>query len=128
MVFSSLTFIFFFLPLALAAYYSFPRSYRNAVLLFFSLLFYASGEVKYLWLIGLSILFNYTAALLLEKYRDHRCDEPAKHRKHKEQPKLVALAARSARGYPGGRNCEGNQDEQHVAGEAEGIHVDVVHV
>jgi alginate O-acetyltransferase complex protein AlgI len=69
LVFSSLTFIFFFLPLALAAYYSFPRSYRNAVLLFFSLLFYASGEVKYLWLIGLSILFNFTAALLLEKYR-----------------------------------------------------------
>lgn len=69
MVFSSLTFIFFFLPLALATYYSCPRSYRNAVLLFFSLLFYASGEVKYLWLIGVSILFNYTAALLLEKYR-----------------------------------------------------------
>jgi alginate O-acetyltransferase complex protein AlgI len=68
LVFSSLTFIFFFLPLALAAYYLCPRSLRNAVLLFFSLLFYASGEVKYLWLIGLSILFNYVFARLLERY------------------------------------------------------------
>ena len=43
MVFSSLLFLFYFLPAVLLAYFLSPRKYRNGVLLAFSLFFYASG-------------------------------------------------------------------------------------
>jgi alginate O-acetyltransferase complex protein AlgI len=69
LVFSSQSFIFFFLPISLAVYYVSPKSIRNTVLLFFSFLFYASGEVKFLWLILTSILFNYLLALLISHFR-----------------------------------------------------------
>lgn len=51
MVFSTLTFLYVFLPLVLILYFlSKNRTYRNVVLLIFSLLFYAWGEPKYIFL------------------------------------------------------------------------------
>ena len=62
MVFSSLTFLFRFLPLVLLAYFVAPRSWRNGVLLVASLLFYAWGEPRYLPVMLLSIGVDFLAS------------------------------------------------------------------
>lgn len=59
MVFSSITFLFIFMPAALVFYYIVPDKFRNVVMLVASLLFYAWGEPLYVVLLILSILFNY---------------------------------------------------------------------
>ena len=74
MVFSSVTFLFVFLPLLLAAYYLLPdkaRAWRNGVLLAFSLFFYAYGGPPFLLLMLLSIAVNYVGALWAAPGRRH---------------------------------------------------------
>lgn len=68
MLFSSLIFIFLFLPLVLLAYFISPKFIKNYVLLFFSLIFYAWGEPKFIIAMLLSITLNYFFALLISKY------------------------------------------------------------
>lgn len=67
MVFSSLSFIFIFLPVFLVLYYCVPQSFQNAVLFAGSLIFYALGEPFYLFLILCSVLVNYIIGISLEK-------------------------------------------------------------
>ncbi|BAK80588.1 MBOAT family O-acyltransferase [Candidatus Arthromitus sp. SFB-rat-Yit] len=69
MVFSSLIFIFFFLPITLFVYYISPKSIRLAVLFIASLLFYAFGEPLYIFLMIFSTILDYTIGLLIDKYR-----------------------------------------------------------
>ena len=69
MRFSSLPFLFGFLPLTLALYFAAPPRWRNLVLLLTSLVFYGWGEPVYLGIMVLSILIDYTHGLLVEKYR-----------------------------------------------------------
>ena len=69
MVFSSLTFLFRFLPAVLLVYYLLPRRARNAVLFLFSLIFYAWGEPVYVVLMLWSTVLDYCCGLLTEKYR-----------------------------------------------------------
>lgn len=69
MLFSSITFLYYFLPLTIFMYFLVPEPFKNAVLLFCSLVFYAWGEPKYVLLMGLSILLGYGFGLLIEKYR-----------------------------------------------------------
>ena len=69
MVFSSLTFLFLFLPAALLVYYVLPRRARNAALFCFSLIFYAWGEPVYVVLMLWSTVLDYCCGLLTEKYR-----------------------------------------------------------
>ena len=69
MVFSSLLFLFRFLPAILLAYYLAPPPLRNLVLLLSSLLFYAWGEPVYLILMVCSILVSYTGGLLVSRFR-----------------------------------------------------------
>ena len=61
MVFSSILFIFYFLPVFLFCYYSLP--FKHATLLLFSLIFYAYGEVIFTYVMLLSILLNYAFGL-----------------------------------------------------------------
>ena len=68
MVFSSLIFIFIFLPLVLVSYYIVPKRFKNTIILLASLIFYAWGEPVYVLLIIVSILINYFGALLIRKY------------------------------------------------------------
>ena len=69
MVFSSLVFLFAFFPLAAVSYYLFKnRTYRNTVLLLFSLLFYSWGEPKFILLILLASLTAYIGGLLLDRF------------------------------------------------------------
>ena len=66
MLFSSLPFIFLFLPLFFIVYFSCKKRYtKNIVLLIFSLIFYAWGEPLYILLILFSIGFNYVFALMI---------------------------------------------------------------
>ncbi|MGE4607619.1 MAG: MBOAT family O-acyltransferase [Myxococcota bacterium] len=67
MLFNSVTFLYFFLPLFLLAYYCLP--YRNFVLLLASLVFYAWGELGYVALLILSIAINYGFGLLVASPR-----------------------------------------------------------
>ena len=67
MVFSSLEFIFRFLPLFLLIYYIIPARFRNAVLFLGSLCFYAWGDLKYLFLILISILINYFIVIEMKR-------------------------------------------------------------
>ena len=67
MLFSSLTFVWFFLPaLALIYYISPGRKLKNGVLLMASLVFYSWGEPRYVVLVVLSILLNYGFGLALD--------------------------------------------------------------
>lgn len=73
MVFSSLLFIYFFLPIFLICYFVIKnRKYRNLVLLLFSLIFYAYGEPIYSFLMIFSILVNYFLAILIDKYNSKK--------------------------------------------------------
>ena len=72
MVFSSLTFLLFFLPLCLGAYYLVPQRFRqarNLVLLLFSLVFYAWGEPVYILLMVFSTLVDYGHGRLIGRFR-----------------------------------------------------------
>ena len=70
MVFSSMTFIWVFLPILLIAYFLVKDKYKNFVLLFFSLIFYAWGEPKYIVLMLFSIFINYVCGLLIDKTKN----------------------------------------------------------
>ena len=69
MLFSSVTFLFYFLPCVILFYFLVPKKFKNAVLLAFSLFFYAWGGVRYALLMVLAIIMGYVAGLLIEKYR-----------------------------------------------------------
>ncbi len=71
MVFSSLTFLFAYLPITLLLYFIVPLKWRNLVLLVVSLFFYGWGEPIYISIMFLSILIDYTHGLLVEKYREN---------------------------------------------------------
>lgn len=70
MVFSSLLFLFRFLPAVLAAYYILPKRCRNLVLFISSLFFYAWGEPVYIVLILLSTVVDYTAGRLVAHFQN----------------------------------------------------------
>lgn len=72
MVFSSLTFLFFFLPLALILYFSCPKKMKNLILLVVSLFFYAWGEPIYILLMIFSATVDYFHGLMIHKYRIRR--------------------------------------------------------
>ncbi|WP_291648097.1 MBOAT family O-acyltransferase [Clostridium sp.] len=67
MVFSSLIFIFRFLPIFIAVYYITPYRYKNLCILIFSLFFYSFGEPKYFPIMISSIIVDYTVSLLIQK-------------------------------------------------------------
>ena len=69
MIFSSLFFLFVFLPVSLAVYYLLPRRWRNLCLFGFSLVFYAWGEPVCVFLMLFTAGFDYAAGLLLERFR-----------------------------------------------------------
>ncbi len=67
MVFSSITFLFYFLPIFLALYFITPTiKGKNVVTLVFSLIFYAWGEPRFILVLLFSIAFNFVAALAID--------------------------------------------------------------
>lgn len=78
MVFSSITFLFAFLPTVLLAYYISPRAIKNLILLVFSLFFYAWGEPKYIILMVLSIVIGYAMGIAIDISKKKNMDVLAK--------------------------------------------------
>lgn len=70
MVFSSLLFIFIYLPVTLAVYYLVPKKWRNIWLFAVNLVFYGWGEPVYILLMIFSIIVNYTAGYMVDRHRD----------------------------------------------------------
>ena len=67
MLFSSIPFLYYFLPCVLILYHIVPKKWKNGALLLASLVFYAWGEPKYVFLMMGMILLNFAAGLLLAK-------------------------------------------------------------
>jgi len=70
MVFSSLTFLYAYLPIVLIVYYIVPSHWRNLVLFAVSLFFYGWGEPVYVLLMIFSIIFNFLFGRKIAQYRD----------------------------------------------------------
>ena len=69
MLFSSIPFLYYFLPVVLIAYYLVPKPAKNMVLLLASLVFYGWGEPSYVFLMMASIGLGYVFGILIEKFR-----------------------------------------------------------
>lgn len=71
MIFSSIFFLFVFLPITLFLYYIVPWKLKNFMLLLCSLIFYAWGEPVYVLLMLFSIIFNYLSGIEIDGYREN---------------------------------------------------------
>ncbi|RAP22853.1 hypothetical protein C2W64_03412 [Brevibacillus laterosporus] len=71
MVFSSLIFLYYFLPITILLYFLVPTALKNVILFAASLVFYAWGEPVYVFLMLFSTVFDYANGLLIENFR-HR--------------------------------------------------------
>lgn len=72
MLFSSISFLYFFLPAVLILYFAAPKKLKNTVLFVSGLVFYAWGEPKYVVIMLLSVFAGYVFGLLIEKFRGKR--------------------------------------------------------
>lgn len=74
MLFSSVAFLFYFLPILLVIYYifKFNTKIKNFILLIFSLIFYAWGEPKIIVVMIVSIILNYLFGILIDKFREKK--------------------------------------------------------
>lgn len=66
MLFTSITFLYYFLPILLATYYLANKTFRNYILLAFSLFFYAWGEPKLVFVMIFMIIVNYYLGLKID--------------------------------------------------------------
>ena len=78
MVFSSILFLFRFLPIMLVLYFVSPKKLRNLILFIGSLIFYAWGEPVYVVLMLFSTVVDYTHGMLVEKFKNQNKDTKAK--------------------------------------------------
>lgn len=94
MIFSSIEFLLFFLPVFLLVYRLVPDRMKNAVLLLGSLIFYAYGEPKYLVLLMVSVLVNYFFGLHIgQGVRQKGTDRKQKKRKYDRRRKSLFVTA-----------------------------------
>lgn len=69
MLFTSISFLYYFLPIVIILYFVLPKKMRNFVLFVASLIFYYYGEPKYIYLMLAEILVAYIGAILIDKYK-----------------------------------------------------------
>lgn len=69
MLFSSIIFIYYFLPIFLLFYFIAPNKYKNIIILLFSLIFYFLGEPKYIMVLLISCVLNYIFSKLIQKQK-----------------------------------------------------------
>ena len=72
MVFSSLLFLFIFLPVFLTVYFILPKNLRNLILFLASLMFYAWGEPVYVSIMIFSTVLDYTCGRIIDHFRAHK--------------------------------------------------------
>ena len=69
MLFTSISFLYYFLPIVIIIYFAVPKKARNFILFIASMLFYFYGEPKYIFLMLAEILIAYVGAILIDKYK-----------------------------------------------------------
>lgn len=72
MLFSSITFLYYFLPIVLIVYFLTPKKGKNLILMIASFVFYGWGEPVYLLFMFLSIAVHYVLALLIERHQERK--------------------------------------------------------
>ena len=72
MLFSSIPFLYYFLPAVMLLYFLVPKKLRNSVLFLSSMFFYAWGEPRYVWFMLFSITQGYLFGLLIERFQGQR--------------------------------------------------------
>ena len=72
MLFSSISFLYYFLPCVLVLYFLVPRHFKNVILLITSLFFYAWGEPRLVLLMLVTIAIGYVLGILIEKDAEHK--------------------------------------------------------
>ncbi len=72
MLFSSIPFLYYFLPCVLLLYFIAPKKCKNAVLFLTSLVFYAWGEPKFVVIMLISVTVGYLSGLLIERHRQSK--------------------------------------------------------
>ena len=72
MLFSSISFLYYFLPILLLVYFIVPSRFKNIILLLFSLFFYFYGEPEYIWILLLSCVINFYAGKQIGKHLNTR--------------------------------------------------------
>ncbi|OLS02332.1 peptidoglycan O-acetyltransferase [Tissierella creatinophila DSM 6911] len=77
MVFSSILFLFYFLPISLILYFLIPKRFRNLALFILSLVFYGWGEPRYIVLMIFSTVVDYSAGIVIDYY-DKKIYEPGR--------------------------------------------------
>ena len=70
MLFTSISFLYYFLPALIIIYFITPKKYKNIILLIAYLLFYFYGEPKYVFLMIAEIIIAYIGAILIDKYKN----------------------------------------------------------
>ena len=78
MAFSSISFLFAFLPVALLLYWVFPAKARTVILILLSLVFYAWGDIRHLPVLLFSTLFTYVAGMEIGLHKVRKEDREAK--------------------------------------------------
>lgn len=69
MLFTSISFLYYFLPIVIILYFAVPKKTRNFILFIASMIFYFYGEPKYIFLMLAEILIAYIGAILIDKYK-----------------------------------------------------------
>ena len=72
MLFTSISFLYYFLPVVLILYFVVPKKAKNVILLIVSLIFYFYGEPKYIFLMLAEIIIAYFGAILIDKYKNKK--------------------------------------------------------
>ena len=72
MSFSSVFFVFFFLPIFLLIYFIIPSKFKNITIVLFSFVFYTFGEVKYCYLMLISTIIDFICGKLIYKHQDKK--------------------------------------------------------
>ena len=70
MLFTSISFLYYFLPVLILIYFLTPKKYKNIILLIASLVFYFYGEPKYVFLMIIEIIIAYIGTILIDKYKN----------------------------------------------------------
>ena len=72
MLFTSISFLYYFLPVVIILYFAMPKKAKNVILLIASLIFYFYGEPKYIFLMLAEIIIAYFGAILIDKYKSKK--------------------------------------------------------
>ena len=72
MVFSSIVFLYIFLPIMLIIYFMVPDKLKNAVMIIASLIFFAWGEIRYIFIMLVLAIMDYICGKKIDEYHENK--------------------------------------------------------